>query len=117
MTYIANQGDIIWMDFDPQAGREQKGRRPAIVISNSSFNRFTKVAAMVCPITKTDKGHPFHIKLDGRTQTLGTILCDQARIFDIKARNYEFIEEAPQDIVREAVAIIGGFIEIGDGEN
>jgi mRNA interferase MazF len=111
---MVKQGDIIKLDFDPQAGREQKGRRHALVISNSSFTQFTRTSAMVCPITRTDKNLPFHIKLDDRTQTTGVILCDQAKIFDIRARNSEFVEKAPKDIVFEVVDIVSGFIEIED---
>jgi mRNA interferase MazF len=109
---MVKQGDIIMLDFNPQAGHEQKGRRPALVISNNSFTEITRTAAMVCPITKTDKNLPFHVRLDDRTQTSGVILCDQANIFDIEARNFEFIEKAPNDIVFEVVDILTGFIEI-----
>ena len=108
---MVNQGWIIWLDFDPQIGHEQKGRRPALVVSNETFNNFSNLA-IVCPITNTNKNHPFHIKLDRRTKTTGVILCDQARTLDIKARNYEFIETVPEDILFEAVDIINGFVEI-----
>jgi len=84
------------------------------VVSNSDFTKITRSAAMVCPITKTDKSLPFHIRLDNRTQTAGVVLCDQAKIYDIRARNFEFIEKAPKDIVLEAVDILNGFIEIED---
>ena len=109
------QGDIIWLDFDPQTGYEQKGRRPAIVVSNESFNNFSKMA-IVCPITNKNKDHPFHIKLDERTNTTGVILCDQVRTLDITARNYEFIESLPADILCCVSDIIYGFIEIGNYE-
>ena len=79
-----------------------------------AFALITKTAAMVCPITKMDKSLPFHIKLDGRTRTAGVILCDQAKIIDIQARNFEFVEKATQDIVMEVVDTINGFIEIED---
>jgi mRNA interferase MazF len=108
---MVKQGHIIWLDFDPQIGHEQKGRRPALVVSNETFNNFSKLA-IVCPITNTDKKYPFHIKLDKRTQTTGVILCDQTRTLDINARNYEYVETIPDDILFEAVDIINGFIEI-----
>lgn len=114
MSYIAKQGDIIKLNFDPQAGHEQKGRRPAIVISNKSFNNFTRKAAMVCPITNTDKGIPIQVKLDDRTRTTGIIMCDQAKILDISNRNAEFIEEVPKDILLDVIDIISGFIETED---
>ncbi|MDR0302040.1 MAG: type II toxin-antitoxin system PemK/MazF family toxin [Treponema sp.] len=108
---MVKQGYIVWLDFDPQTGHEQKGRRPALVISNESFNNFSNLA-IVCPITNTNKKHPFHVKLDGRTKTTGVILSDQARTLDINARNYEFIEKIPDDILFEVIDIINGFIEI-----
>jgi mRNA interferase MazF len=108
---MVKQGCIIWLDFDPQIGHEQKGRRPALVVSNEVFNNFSNLA-IVCPITNTIKNYPFHIKLDERTKTTGVILCEQARTLDIKARNYEFIELIPDDILVEAADIITGFFEI-----
>jgi mRNA interferase MazF len=108
---MVKQGDVIWLDFDPQLGHEQKGRRPALVVSNETFNNFSRLA-IVCPITNTDKNYPFHIKLDKRTKTTGVILCDQTRTLDVNARNYEFIETVPGDILFDVVDIIDGFIEI-----
>ena len=107
VTY--KQGDIIVMDFSPQRGHEQKGRRPAIVLSNNILNQHSSVA-LVCPITNTNKNHPFHIELDERTQTTGVILCDQAKMLDIKARNAEFKEECPEDIWNEAKDLIISFM-------
>ena len=109
---MVNQGDIIRLNFNPQTGNEQSGRRPALVISNASFTKITRKAAMVCPITRTNKKMPFHIELDERTQTVGVILCDQAKIIDIQAREYEFIERAPEDITLTAIDMINGFIEV-----
>ena len=107
---MVKQGYLIWLDFDPQIGHEQKGRRPALVVSKDIFNKFSKLA-IVCPITNTDKNHPFHIKLDDRTNTNGVILCDQVRTLDISARKYEYIETIPEDILHEVLEIISGFIE------
>jgi mRNA interferase MazF len=107
---MVKQGDIIWMNFDPQTGHEQRGRRPAVVVSNENFNRFTKMA-MVCPITHTDKSHPFHIRLNNQTQTNGVILCDQLRTLDIYARQFELIEKLPEDILFEVLDIVSGFID------
>jgi mRNA interferase MazF len=112
---MVKQGALLWLNFDPQTGHEQRGKlqgkRPALVVSNESFNRFSNLA-IVCPVTNTDKNHPFHVKLDQRTKTSGVILCDQARTLDIEARNYEFIEIIPDDILLEVIDIISGFIEV-----
>ena len=107
------QGDIIKLDFDPQAGYEQKGRRPAIVVSNGHFNRYSKTI-MVCPITHTDKDHPFHVRLNEDTKTSGVVLCDQLKALDIAARGYELIEKAPKNIVFEVIDILNNFTEIED---
>ena len=107
VTY--KQGDIIVMDFDPQQGHEQRGRRPAIILSNDVLNHHSSLA-LVCPITNTNKRHPFHIELDGRTQTTGVILCNQAKMLDVRARNAQFREECPEDIWKEARALIISFM-------
>lgn len=112
MSYQAKQGDIIWITLDPQTGHEQKGRRPALVVSNNIFNAFARTAAMVCPITNTDRNIPIQRKLDERTKTNGVIMCDQAKILDLQKRHADFIERLPTDILFEVVDIIGGFVEI-----
>jgi len=111
-NYFPRQGDIVWLNFDPRAGHEQKGRRPAVLISNSDAHFFLKGRAMVCPITSTNKGFPLQPILDDRTKTQGVILCDQAMILDINARKVEYIEQIPEDILRTAVDIVYGIIEI-----
>ena len=108
-----SQGDIIKLDFDPQAGHEQKGRRPAIVVSCSNFNRYSKTI-MVCPITKTDKNHPFHVRLNEDTKVSGVVLCDQVKTLDIAARGYDFIEKAPKAVIFEIIDTISNFIEIDE---
>jgi mRNA interferase MazF len=108
---MVEQGDIIWLYFDPQTGHEQRGRRPALVVSNESFNNASKLA-IVCPITNTDKNHPFHIKLDQKTKTTGVILCDQVRTLDVNARNVEFIEKITDEILFDAIDALHGFIEL-----
>jgi len=108
---MVEQGALIWLDFDPQTGHEQKGRRPALVVSNKTFNNFSNFS-IVCPITNKEKDHPFHIKLDKRTKTTGVILTDQVKTLDINARNCEFIEEIPNDILWEVIDIISGFFEM-----
>ncbi len=111
MDYIPEQGDIITLEFDPHAGHEQKGKRPAMVVSNSTFNKFTKMA-MVCPITNTNRNFPLHIVLDDRTATTGVVMCEQVKTLDLSARKAAFKERSPQDIIEEVVDIIYGFIEL-----
>lgn len=102
MSYRPQQGDVIMMNFQPNAGHEQQGRRPALVISNDSFHRYTRMA-IVCPITNTDRDFPLHVKLDGRTQTTGNILCEQVKSLDYEARMAAFKEKAPDDIVADVL--------------
>jgi mRNA interferase MazF len=68
--------------------------------------------AIVCPITNTDKNHPFHVRLNQNTSVKGVVLCDQPRTLDIYARNYELIERLPSSILFEVIDIISGFIEL-----
>lgn len=111
MVTVFEQGDIVYLNFDPQAGHEQQGRRPALVVSNNTFNRICSLT-MVCPITHTDRGHPLHVRLDNRTRTNGVIMCEQARMLDLASRHADFVEKAPNDIVADVVDMIFGFIEI-----
>lgn len=111
MVTVFEQGDIVYLNFDPQAGHEQKGRRPALVVSNNLFNRVNSFT-MVCPITHTDRGLPFHLRLDDKTKTDGVVLCDQVRMLDLNSRKATFVEKAPAELVAEAVDLITGFIEI-----
>jgi mRNA interferase MazF len=113
--YEAKQGDIVRMDFNPQAGHEQAGKRPAVIVSNKESMKRMNTRAMVCPITNTDKGFPVHVRLDSRTKTTGVILCDQAKILDMKARKAEYIEPLPKHILEEVIDIIIGMVEI-DGD-
>lgn len=105
------QGDIVYIDINPQAGHEQMGRRPAVVISNNLYNRMSKML-MLCPITNTNKNHPFHVELDSRTKTTGVVLCDQAKMLDVVARQASFEEKIPNDLLEEIVDIVQSFIEI-----
>ena len=111
-AYNPRQGDIIWLNFDPQAGHEQRGRRPAVVISNSDANRILHTRAVVCPITNPNKGIPVQPALDSRTKTQGVVLCDQVRAVDHVARKAEYVEQLPKDLLEEIVDIVYGLIEV-----
>jgi mRNA interferase MazF len=110
MSRYPQQGDIVMTNFNPQSGHEQNGCRPALIISNNQYNQISSLV-IACPITRTDKGFPLHLKLDGRTKTDGVVLCDQVKCIDPIARGITFIEKAPQDIIDEAIDIIMGIIE------
>ena len=101
-AYMPKQGDIVMMNFNPQAGHEQSGRRPALVISNASFHRYTHMA-MVCPITTKIKDYPLHVKLDERTKTTGEILCEQVKSLDFQARGAAYLESLPDDLLQDVL--------------
>lgn len=100
-----HDGAIIWVDCDPQAGHEQAGRRPALIVSNDIFNSVIGFR-FVLPITHTERKNPFHVKLEGTIKTDGYIMCDQLKSLDVKARNYEYIEDAPKAVIEEVKQIL-----------
>lgn len=110
MVTVFEQGDIIYMDFCPQTGHEQAGRRPGLVISKTAFNRKSSMI-MVCPVTHTARGLFFQPKLPDGLKTDGYVLCDQARFLDIGARNARFEEKVPQDFLAEVVDLVCSLIE------
>lgn len=111
MAYIPEQGDIVFLEFDPQAGHEQKGKRPALVISSNLYNNFTGLA-IVCPITNTNKGFPLHIELGEKTNTSGVIMCEQAKALDLQARNATFYEKATKEVIEEVIDLVISFFEL-----
>ena len=107
---MVKQGTIIKINFNPQAGHEQAGYRPAVVISNEIFNEKAKLS-IVCPITNTNNHFPLHIPLDKRTKTTGVILCEHIRALDLNSRTYQEIEELPKDILKQVIDVVYSEIE------
>jgi mRNA interferase MazF len=108
--YVPDSGDIVWLDFDPQAGREQAGRRPAVVLSLRSINLKTSVA-YACPITSKVKGYRFQVPLPPELPVHGAVLCEHLRSIDWRVRNAVFLGRMPDAIlshVREVVRTIAG---------
>jgi len=110
MVYSPSQGDIVYINFSSQVGHEQKGLRPALIVSNDSFHKQTRMG-MVCPITGSISGFPTHIALDDRTETKGEILCEHVKCIDVFARGVSYKETAPHDIIDEVIDLICSFIE------
>ena len=106
--YIPNKGDLVILTFDPQAGHEQKGRRPALVVSNQKFNRAIGFA-LVCPITNTNRDFPFHVKVNG-SQVGGFILTEQVKSIDYEARGVKFVESLNQEILDKVMGIIDAIL-------
>ena len=103
MHYTPKQGDIIFLNFNPQAGHEQAGYRPALVVSNNDFNAFMQTGTIVCPITNTDRNYPFHVKLPDGLKTTGVIMCDQLKSLDISVRQAYFHDKVPNEILHEVL--------------
>lgn len=107
--YVPNRGDFIWLSFDPQAGHEQRGNRPALVVSQSSFN--AKMGfVFVCPISNTQRRNPFYVKVPEGEAVTGVIMADQLRSLDFKAKDAQFIAPCPdlllQDVLRRIKPIL-----------
>ena len=109
VKYIPEQGDIVVLSFDPQSGHEQKGRRPAIIVSNKVFNQHLGLA-FACPITNTKRDSPFHIKTQSKNIT-GYIMCEQLKSIDYNSRKVKFIEKADQNIISKVLGIIDSIIK------
>jgi mRNA interferase MazF len=101
--YVPDCGDVIWLNFDPQAGHEQAGRRPAVVLSPEAYNVRTGLCVVV-PITNQGKGYPFELPVPAHCRTTGFALCDQVRNLDWQARNAILRERAGKPFVQEIMA-------------
>ena len=97
--YIPERGDIIWLDLNPTKGHEQKGVRPALVVSPKIYNTKTGLA-LVCPITSHAKKYSFEVALE-LTSTIGVVLSDHIRSVDWKGRNARYIEKVGDTIIDE----------------
>jgi mRNA interferase MazF len=102
MSYVPERGDAIWINFNPQAGHEQAGRRPAIVLSPHSYNG-TVGLCLLCPITNKAKGYPFEVLLPTGLGVTGVVLSDQAKSLDWRVRNAEFIAQLPEIATNEVL--------------
>lgn len=102
VKYIPEQGDIVWLEFDPQAGHEQSGKRPAIVISHRIYNEKTGLA-LFCPVTTSIKGYPFEVKLPSTMKTTGVVLSDQIKSLDWIIRKAKLIEKVPRSTLTEVI--------------
>lgn len=99
---VPDRGDIVWIDLDPRTGREQSGKRPALVLSPAKYNEAASLAVML-PITNQIKKYPFEVVLPKGLITSGAVLCDQIKSLDWKARNAEFKEKVPADVLSEVL--------------
>jgi mRNA interferase MazF len=101
-AYVPDRGDVVWLEFDPQAGHEQAGHRPALVLSPSAYNRRSGLM-LCCPITSRVKGYPFEVALAGKRGLSGVVLADQVKSLDWRARRARKKDAAPPEAVRETM--------------
>ena len=104
-AYIPDRGDIVWLHFDPQAGHEQAGRRPAFVVSPRTYNRRVGLA-LFCPLTTRGKGYPFEVVLPEGGKAQGAILSDQIKSLDWRARRAIRFDRASKETIAEVAARI-----------
>ena len=101
--YVPDYGDIVWLDWNPQAGHEQAGRRPAVVLSPRAYNGRVGLA-LFCPVTSKEKGYPFEARLPADLPVKGVVLADQVKSLDWRARKAELLGRLPPAVTEEIVA-------------
>jgi len=108
-SYIPKKGDFIIITFDPQSGHEQKGRRPALVVSNTLFNKHTGLA-LVCPVTNTDRHFPFHVAVENNQDVTGFVMVEQVKSIDFRARKAKLIGRASESLLEEVLSLLDACI-------
>ena len=106
--YVPKRGDIVWTDFNPAAGHEQMGKRPALVLSPISFNKKIRLA-MVAPITSRVRGHGFEVPINGK-KIQGVVLCQQVKMIDFTERGVQFAETASAAVTSDALAKVRAIV-------
>jgi mRNA interferase MazF len=107
--YVPKKGDFVSVTFDPQSGHEQRGRRPALVLSNTLFNEHTGLA-IVCPLTNTDRGFPFHGPVINDPDVTGFVMVEQVKSIDFRARKAKRIGRASDGVLEEVLSILDACI-------
>ena len=108
--YTPARGDVVWLEFTPQSGHGQAGRRPAVVISPLAYNEKSGLA-LFCPITSQIKGYPFEVELPKGIKVKGAILTDQIKSLDWKARKAKVICKLPNEVLQEVIAKVTVLIQ------
>jgi len=108
-AYTPRKGDFVALTFDPQAGHEQRGGWPALVLSNELFNRHTGMC-IVCPVTNTQRHYPFHVTIPEGLRVSGVVMVEQVKSIDFRSRGAKLITNAPASVVDEALSILDACI-------
>ena len=107
--YVPKKGDFVAVTFDPQSGHEQKGRRPALIVSNTLFNEQTGLA-IVCPLTTTDRRYPFHVAVANDPNITGFVMVEQVKSIDYQARKAKFIGRASDEVLDMVLSMLDACI-------
>jgi mRNA interferase MazF len=110
MAYVPERGDIVWISLNPQAGHEQAGRRPAVVVSPKSYNGKVGLG-LFCPITSQVKGYPFEVAVPQGLPVRGVVLADQVKSLDWRARKVQFAGRLRDDVSDEVLGKLGDLLE------
>lgn len=108
--YVPDRGDVVWLQFDPQAGHEQAGHRPAVALSQRVYNRKSGLA-LFCPISSRIKGYPFETILPNDLSVRGVVLCDQIKSLDWTARRSRFAFKLPESILEDVLAKVRALVQ------
>ena len=109
-SYVPDRGDLVWLEFTPQAGSEQRGRRPVLVLSPKTYNGKVGLA-LFCPVTTKIKGYPFEVQLPDGSAVGGVVLADQLKSLDWRSRKVKFIERASLDVMAMVTARVLPLLE------
>jgi mRNA interferase MazF len=104
-AYIPRKGDFVTVTFDPQSGHEQRGRRPALVVSNDLFNKHTGLC-IACPITTRQRDYPFHVSIPPGQSVTGFVMVEQVKSIDFRSRNVKRLGNAPEPVLQEVLSIL-----------
>ena len=107
--YVPRKGELIALTFDPQSGHEQRGRRPALVVSNDLFNKHTGLC-IACPITNTARDYPFHVAVAEGDGVTGFVMVEQVKSIDFRSRKAKRIGRASPETLEEVLSILDACI-------
>lgn len=115
-SYVPERGDVVWLDFDPQAGHEQAGRRPALILSPRVYNRPTGLA-LLCPITNKAKGYPYEVAIPVGQGVIGVVLADQVKNLDWRQRKAAFLGQMSESVLDEVLDKLLTLVDPDEDEN
>ena len=107
--YVPRKGEVITLTFDPQSGHEQRGRRPALVVSNDLFNKHTGLC-IACPVTNTRRDYPFHVAIPAGAGVTGFVMVEQVKSIDFRSRKAKPVGKAPAGLLEEVLSILDACI-------